>query len=67
MKWNWQQKDWPNFTYKNQEINELEDSMLFRTGILFGTFQHLSQESQNYLKIEIISNEALKTSEIEGE
>lgn len=28
---------------------------------------HLSQENQNYLKIEIISNEALKTSEIEGE
>ena len=67
MKWNWQQKDWPNFTYNIQEIKELEDSMLFRTGVLFGTFQHLSQESQSYLKIEIISNEALKTSEIEGE
>jgi len=67
MKWNWQQKDWPNFTYNSQEINKLEESMLFRAGILFGTFQHLSQESQNYLKIEIISNEALKTSEIEGE
>lgn len=67
MKWNWQQKDWHHFTYNIQEIRALEDAMLFRAGILFGTFQHLSQESQNYLKIEIISNEALKTSEIEGE
>ncbi len=67
MKWNWQQKDWPNFTYNIEEIRETEDSMLFESGVLFGAFKHLSQESQNYLKIEILSNEALKTSEIEGE
>jgi Fic family protein len=67
MEWNWQKKDWPHFTYDKEKIKDLEDRMIYGTGLLFGAFQHLSQESQDYLKIEIISNEALKTSEIEGE
>ena len=34
---------------------------------LFGTFKHLDEEDKRHLTIELISNEALKTSEIEGE
>lgn len=67
MNWNWQQKDWPDFTYNQDSIKDFEGSMLHRSGILFGAFRHLSEENKNYLKVEIISNEALKTSEIEGE
>ena len=36
-------------------------------GILFGAFKHLSSEDKDNLRIELISNEAVKTSEIEGE
>ena len=67
MQWNWQHKDWPNFTYESKLIKELEDSMIYKAGVLFGAFNHLSVEDKNSIKVEIISNEALKTSEIEGE
>lgn len=36
-------------------------------GLLFGAFKHLNEEDKRQLTIELISNEALKTSEIEGE
>jgi Fic family protein len=67
MKWNWQQKDWPNFSYNKRDIVEFENQLLYNSGILFGAFTHLSEESQSNIRVEIIANEALKTSEIEGE
>jgi len=67
MKWNWQQKSWPNFTYNEDTIKKLEGSFIYKAGVLFGIFQCIDQDSRDYLKIEIISSEALKTSEIEGE
>ena len=67
MRWNWQQKDWPNFHYKKQEIEKLEAEFLYVSGFSFGAYQHLNQQDQENLTIELISDEALKTSEIEGE
>jgi Fic family protein len=67
MKWNWQQKDWPVFTYNNSSLATLEKEFLYQSGILIGALVHLNDEEQNQLKIDIFSNEALKTSEIEGE
>lgn len=67
MKWNWQQKDWPNFTYNASVFSESENFMNYNAGMLFGAFKHLSDENKNFLKVEIIADEALKTSEIEGE
>ena len=67
MQWNWQQKDWPNFNYNQDIIRPQEDMMLLNSGILLGAFAHLSDNDKDEIKIEIISNEALKTSAIEGE
>lgn len=67
MKWNWQQNDWPNFRYNYQQLESFEQQFLKDTGILLGAFKHLDEESKSLLTIDIISNEALKTSEIEGE
>jgi Fic family protein len=67
MKWNWQQKDWPDFTYESTKIDTLEKQFLQSSGVLIGAFKHLSNDDKNQLKIDLISNEALKTSEIEGE
>lgn len=67
MTWNWQQKNWPNFSYNKDKLEHLENSLLYNNGVLFGAFQHLSEEDQDTIKIEILSDEALKTSEIEGE
>lgn len=62
--WNWQQNDWPNFNYDNSLISEYERVLLFNSGILLGTQKHISNENKSYLVIEIISNEAVTTSEI---
>ena len=63
--WNWQQNDWPNFTYQSKALEELEQTFLHNSGMLFGAYKHLND--QNHFKVEIITQEALKTSEIEGE
>ncbi|MFH1428208.1 MAG: Fic family protein [Candidatus Margulisiibacteriota bacterium] len=67
MIWNWQKDDWPQFTYDQALIEELEAKFLHGSGVLFGTYQHISDEDKKILMIDLISDEALKTSEIEGE
>jgi Fic family protein len=67
MKWNWQQKDWPDFRYDRSELEALENQFLKSEGLLLGAFKHLNEDDKSTLKIDIISNEAIKTSEIEGE
>jgi Fic family protein len=67
MKWNWQQKDWPNFTYNETRIAPLEKRFLQESGVLRGAFTHIEEAEKKQLTIELISTEALKTSEIEGE
>ena len=65
--WNWQQDDWPDFSYDNERLGFLENEYTKESGISLGVMRHLSKEDQDELRIEIICNEALKTSEIEGE
>lgn len=67
MMWNWQQPDWPNFSYDKSLIDDFEKQLLLGAGLLFGAFKHLNEEDKRQLTIELISNEALKTSAIEGE
>ena len=67
MTWNWQQPEWPNFSYDKRQLEDLEARFLYDSGLLFGVFKHLSEQAKSQLTIELISNEALKTSEIEGE
>ena len=66
-KWNWQKDDWGNFTYDNSELEKLEREYSWQSGFSFGIARHLSREDQNDLIVELVSNEAIKTSEIEGE
>jgi hypothetical protein len=67
MKWNWQQKDWPKFNYETSAIQKLEEDFRYGSGLIFGVYKHLNHQDQETLTIDLISNEALKTSEIEGE
>jgi Fic family protein len=67
IKWNWQKDDWGNFTYDSSEIEKLERDYSRQSGFTLGIARHLSHEDQNDLIIELLSNEAIKTSEIEGE
>ena len=67
MTWNWQQRDWPRFKYDTAALAALEDKFLHRSGILLGAYKHIRDDDKQVLTISLISEEALKTSEIEGE
>jgi len=67
MTWNWQQPDWPNFIYDTKALEPLEQQFLGQAGEFVGAYRHVGAEDQDTLKIDLISEEAVKTSEIEGE
>lgn len=67
MTWNWQQKDWPNFIYTAEAFREYESQFLQNAGIMSGSMKHISDEDKETLLVTLVSDEALKTSEIEGE
>jgi Fic family protein len=66
-KWNWQLPNWPKFTYDVKALSELEYSFAKQSGEAFGSLKHIAKDDKDLLVVEILSDEALKTSEIEGE
>ncbi len=67
MIWNWQRKDWPRFRYDNDKVAVVEARFLRGSGLLLGAYKHITEDEKQTLLIDMISDEALKTSEIEGE
>jgi Fic family protein len=67
MRWNWEQPGWPDFSYNSEALAPLEREFLLRSGEFIGAYKHVGRDDQETLKIELISEEAVKTSEIEGE
>jgi Fic family protein len=67
MTWNWQQPDWPNFTYDSTALEPLERQFLLQSGEFIGAYKHVGADDSETLEIELISDEAVKTSAIEGE
>jgi Fic family protein len=67
VKWNWQQSDWPHFRYDKSRLDKEEGHFLHSAGLLLGVIKHLDEEAREKLRIELIANEALQTSAIEGE
>src|SRR6202162_5777116 len=67
MSGNWGKPDWPNFTYDSTALEPLEKRFLLQSGEFIGAFKHIGADDQDTLKIELISDEAVKTSAIEGE
>lgn len=67
MKWNWQRAEWPHFSFDPAKIDGLEREFLKASGLLQGTYRHLKDDDKSELTVSLISEEACKTSEIEGE
>ncbi len=65
--WNWMLKEWPRFTYNAEALEALEFQFSENSGTVFGVLKHLQEESKDDFLVEILSDEAIKTSEIEGE
>jgi Fic family protein len=67
MIWNWQQPDWPEFTWNRDRLAAAEKEFLLGSGVFLGAIKHLGEADRNQLTVEAMSTEALTTSEIEGE
>ncbi|HEC42529.1 MAG TPA: Fic family protein [Bacteroides sp.] len=65
--WNWMLKDWPQFSYDAKALEALEYQFTENSGTVFGILKHVQEESQDNFLVEVLSDEAIKTSEIEGE
>ncbi|MEC4681884.1 MAG: Fic family protein [Nitrospirota bacterium] len=67
MTWNWQEPKWPDFSYDATSLAEYEKQLLHRSGVLSGALKYFDENEKTQFTVSLISDEALKTSEIEGE
>lgn len=67
MMYNWQQEDWPNFVYSEEEIDDPKIKFGISYGQLSGILVSLPDNIKSESIIELMVNEAIKSSEIEGE
>ena len=67
MLWNWQQPDWPDFRYEKNRLELREARFLHSAGLISGLIKHLDPTAGEQLRIELIGDEAVQTSAIEGE
>ena len=56
-----------NFIFNKKELENFERKFLHESGVLLGAYQHIESEEKQTWIIEALSQEALKSSEIEGE
>jgi Fic family protein len=67
MAWNWTLPDWPDFRYDASALEPFEQKFLLSSGEILGAVHHVSRQEREQLRIELLSEEAIQTSAIEGE
>ncbi len=67
MIWNWQRDKWPHFEYDVQDLSEYEIKFREKAALMLGSLKHMDKEDQETLRVDLITDEAVKTSEIEQE
>lgn len=67
MKWNWQQPDWPDFRWNSEALAALEARFLQQSGVMIGVVKHLGGEDRTNIILDVMTDEAMKTLQIEGE
>lgn len=67
MRWNWQLPDWPNFQYDAAPIQSAEAQFLKGAGVVVGALHHLDGDARQGFTLELISQEMVDSSAIEGE
>lgn len=65
--YNWQLKDWPNFVYNTDRLQQIAIAFAQEFGVVNGLVISLNDELKQEALLELLIVEALKTSEIEGE
>ncbi len=67
MRWNWQLPNWPEFRFDADRVRGAEEQFLQGSGVVIGTMHHLDAGERDGLTIELISQEVIDSSAIEGE
>lgn len=67
MPWNWELPEWPNFIYHPEKIAQYEKEFLLKAGEISAFTKALNTEDYNYFIVEILGQEGLESSKIEGE
>jgi len=67
MKYNWQQKDWRDFSYNKDVVEAYQNIFSEKLGIAKGGLTFLDTKQHQDTLVDILVAEAIKTSEIEGE
>jgi Fic family protein len=67
MTWNWQQPDWPDFTFSREAMISVEADFLKNAGVIVGALAHVPTLERSNLTVELIVQETLESSAIEGE
>ncbi len=66
-KWIWQHESYPDFPYRRLALEELISEITYYRGMLNGISQVINDRDRKDLGVEVLLNEAVNTSEIEGE
>ena len=67
MRYNWQYENWAKFVYDSSVIDQIVIKFALETGELKGMIDTLSEDVKQETIIQFMIDEAIKTSEIEGE
>ena len=66
-KWVWQHENYPNFPYQKDKLTELISHIEYNRGLLDGMAKLFTQRDIKEIEIDTLVEEAMNTSEIEGE
>ena len=65
-KYIWQNSEYPNFTYDKDIIMTLLSSVRLKQGMLLGKMQSLGFENSQHAKLNVLTEDVIRSSEIEG-
>ncbi|MBU1668564.1 Fic family protein [bacterium] len=66
-KWIWEHEGYPNFRYNQDTLIVLLQEIKYHQGLLDGIYSSINDEDLGKAQIEVFTQEAMDTSEIEGE
>jgi Fic family protein len=66
-KWVWQHENYPNFPYDKSQLTELLNFLEYNRGLLDGVAKFFNSRDKVSIEVDILTQEALSTSAIEGE
>lgn len=67
MRWNWKLPDWPDFAFDAAPLRAAEERFLRGSGVIVGALLHVDGAEREALTIDLIAQETIDSSAIEGE